>query len=202
VVPSGVLSGKELRSAAQKDPIVAAHYADFRAESARIIRVAKEKQVFVSYRVGNRIYWTTKKLTLHAGETILTDGEHSVRTRCGNRISDAPVRPTSPVEPLAELSSAPFLPSRIDVSPEYLPFAPLSTDSPAAPFLVALNSASPPRSTGPGGGFYFFPPLFCCGTGNPNNPIPPPAVIPEPEPLVLLAIGLLSIGLLVRLRCR
>jgi hypothetical protein len=54
--------------------------------------------VYVSYRKGDDIYWTARKVMLQAGETLLTDGRNEMRARCANRISDVP---RSPVEPHA-----------------------------------------------------------------------------------------------------
>jgi hypothetical protein len=207
IIPNGVFSGKELRTVLLSDPIAAAHYADFRVESARAIHLNRATQFYVSYRLGNRIYWTAKKLTLPKGETILTDGEHALRSRCGNRISEFPAGPTSAAEPLAELTGAPFVPSRIDIPPESLPSQPVSWDELfGSPFVVALNSAPATATSGPGGTL-IPPPFWCCGgSGTPgsNNPIPPPppVVTPEPGTLVLLAFGMASIALLNRSRAR
>ena len=96
VIPGGVASAKELQTALHQDPVVAKHYSDFQTKSAHIVRLARTRHVYVSYRLGDRIYWTRKKVTLHAGETLFTDGKHLARARCGNRISETPAVPTSP----------------------------------------------------------------------------------------------------------
>jgi hypothetical protein len=90
VIPGGVVNARELASAVHRDPVVAAHYSDFHAASARLMRLPSGRQVYVSYRLGDHVYWTSKKVTLWAGETVLTDGIHLARTRCGNRISEVP----------------------------------------------------------------------------------------------------------------
>jgi hypothetical protein len=53
----------------------------------------------MSYRVGDRVYWTKEKVTLPQGEALLTDGRSLIRARCGNCISDTPQGPTSDAEP-------------------------------------------------------------------------------------------------------
>lgn len=53
----------------------------------------------VSYRKGDRLFWTRNKVRIPAGERILTDGRHEIRARCGNRIEDSP---EGEVEPEAD----------------------------------------------------------------------------------------------------
>ncbi|QJE02410.1 PEP-CTERM sorting domain-containing protein [Massilia forsythiae] len=90
IVPGGLASRDELLQAIAHDPVVAAHYAGFDADKARAVTVDKARAVYVSYRKGDQVYWTAKKLTLAPGETVLTDGVNEIRGRCGNRISDVP----------------------------------------------------------------------------------------------------------------
>ena len=54
---------------------------------------------YVSYRFGDKIYWTSKAVHLKAGETIYTDGQHIARGRCLNCYSAHPMMPTRPHEP-------------------------------------------------------------------------------------------------------
>jgi hypothetical protein len=75
------------------DKVVAAHYAGFAVEKASLRTVAGERAVYVSYRKGDRVYWTARKVTLADGETIVSDGRNEIRARCGNRISDTPQLP-------------------------------------------------------------------------------------------------------------
>lgn len=193
VIPGGAHSGRELLEAAQREPVVAAHYAAFAVRNAREIRLADDKRAYVSYRLGNQIYWTKKKVTLHKGEILLTDGEHLARTRCGNRVSETPTEPTSPSEPKEIVLNDP-LPPRIPVtttgSPLPWPIWPRST-----PLLT-----TPDTPSGSVPGLPFFPPIPCCGspTGTSHSPspaplpqsYPPPLVAtPEPNSLVLLTVG-------------
>jgi hypothetical protein len=199
VIPGGAHSGRELLEAAQREPVVAAHYAAFAVRNAREIRLADDKRAYVSYRLGNQIYWTKKKMTLHKGEILLTDGEHLARTRCGNRVSETPTEPTSPSEPeeiVLNDPSPPAIPVTTTGSPLPWPIWPRST-----PLLTMLDT---PAGSVPG--LPFFPPIPCCGspTGTSHAPspatlpqsYPPPLVAtPEPNSLVLLTVG--GIGLLI-----
>jgi hypothetical protein len=95
IIPGGVASAAELRAAVAHDPVVAAHYAAFDLANARVFQVQEARSVYVSYRKGNDVFWTSKKLRLAVGETLITDGQHISRTRCGNQISDEPRMPVS-----------------------------------------------------------------------------------------------------------
>ena len=88
-------SAAELRSAVAHDPVVAAHYAAFDLANARVFQVQEARSAYVSYRRGDDVFWTSKKLRLAVGETLITDGQHISRTRCGNQISDEPRMPVS-----------------------------------------------------------------------------------------------------------
>jgi hypothetical protein len=103
VIPGGVRSAAELASAVQRDRAVSAHYADFDVAAAHLVRVEKPRFVHVSYRIGDKIYWTKKKLKLAAGESLLSDGTHLARTRCGNRIAEEVQGPVLDTEPASEM---------------------------------------------------------------------------------------------------
>src|SRR5271170_7794431 len=107
VIPGGVRNSAELRNAVAHDDVVAQHYSDFDLRAVRLTRLKEARAVFVSYRVGSRIFWTKNRLNLPAGETVVTDGEHMARTRCGNRISEGPVSPVLNNEPSPEAMDIP-----------------------------------------------------------------------------------------------
>jgi hypothetical protein len=187
VIPGGVGSSAELKLALKRDPIAASHYAGFRAQAARPVRLAQARQVYVSYRIGSQIFWTSKRVTLRAGETLLSDGTHLVRGRCGNRISSNPVRPTAAAEPPEPALNAPALPSARVETANRPPAAPIWSEH-ATPLLLASAPAPPPPGNIP-----FVaprPPVPCCGgRAEPHTPVPtatppvpPPPVIPQPEP--------------------
>ena len=123
VLPGGVGSAVELRSALAHDPVAAAHYAGFNVGAARKVQVERSRMAHVSYRIGDKIYWTKKPVRLAQGETLLSDGEHLVRGRCGNRIADeaqAPVlvnEPAPEVLEMAYISAEPLIDAPSDAPP-------------------------------------------------------------------------------------
>ena len=121
VIPGGASQVAELRQAIARDPVVAAHYAGFATDHARVERLTQPRLAYVSYRIGNSVFWTRKRIALRSGETILTDGVRGARTRCGNQIADEP-GPVSPLEPpQAVLDSPVQFPLRASVEPLTLP---------------------------------------------------------------------------------
>jgi hypothetical protein len=102
VIRGGAYSAAELVAALRADPM-AAHYAGFDPSQTRMTRAPAAAAVHVSYRQGNRIYWTRRKVHLAAGEPLLTDGVHTARARCGNRISPTPAEPAQAPEPDTDL---------------------------------------------------------------------------------------------------
>lgn len=102
VIPGGVYTSTELVDAVADDPAVAEHYADVEPTAMHVEVVDAVREAYMSYRLGDRIFWTKRKLPLRNGERILTAGDVAVRARCGNRLSDVPMTPTSDAEPPAE----------------------------------------------------------------------------------------------------
>ena len=86
VIPGGVYDSKELAQTVQLDPWLGEHYRDIQIENLIAVRTQSPMQAFVSFRQGKQIYWTSKVLTIPRGELVLTDGQHMIRSRCGNRI--------------------------------------------------------------------------------------------------------------------
>lgn len=145
VVPGGVHSPAELAAVIARDPVAAAHYANFNLAAARLIRVEKSRMVHVSYRIGNQIYWTKNKVRLALGEYLLSDGEHLIRARCGNRIADSAEGPVLLNEPAPEVLETAFV-SAADLIDEtvsmaaldVMPAAPLSSDPASRAVASAL----------------------------------------------------------------
>jgi len=215
VIPGGAADGTELRTAIAHDPVVAGHYLPFDLAKIHVIRLDRDRTMYVSYRMGDYVYWTKRKLLLPRGETLLTDGQHLARTRCGNRLSETAEVPTSLREP--ERAALETL-----QPPELFAFAP-PPELPASP----IGPLSGPPSEAPSnGGHIFFPPVipifWGSGTPPPLTPTPPgtptpgpphphtphlpappggtpggPPVtsIPEPGTVLLLSAGLTAIGL-------
>lgn len=199
VIPGGVRSPQELKAAVLRDAVVAAHYADFDVTHSRVIRLDMDRAMYVSYRLGDHVYWTMKMLRIPKGETIITDGVHVARTRCGNRLSETPVQPVSPLQPPERVMSLPEAPILVAVNQPPVEF-------PVGGLVPPVTSGITPPGGGttpPGGGIIppiYYPPI----TGGPPKknkgtkpPPPPPILMPEPGTIILLAIGLgglLAIG--------
>lgn len=144
IIPGGVSGREELASVIKTDKVVAAHYASFDVDKAIKLTVGKPRAVHVSYRKGDKVYWTAKKLMLVEGETLLSDGRSEMRARCANRISDVPQFPVELNEPTAE-----ELDSVIGVA---MDTAELGLDEAAADgFGLALASADLPSNSDTGG---------------------------------------------------
>jgi hypothetical protein len=101
IVAGGVEDARELKWVAEHDPIVAAHYAGFDYDRARVVRLELAKTVYLSYRIGNHVYWTRRRVTLRKGEKLITDGKMTGRTRCANRVEEVPQKAVSAAEPPA-----------------------------------------------------------------------------------------------------
>ena len=101
VIPGGAHNRAELVDAISRDEVVADHYRAVSLERVRAERLTEPRQAYVSYRIGDRVYWTRHKVTIPVGEAILTDGVTTIRARCGNCIASTPQLPTSGSEPLA-----------------------------------------------------------------------------------------------------
>lgn len=181
VIPGGARSAEELRASIEHDPVIASHYANFDVSAARLLRITSARQVYVSYRLHDRILWTRKKVTLPVGEMLLTDGTHVARARCGNRISETPLAPTSPSEPPKEVFNKPVGPASPVNSPDPLLIPPLWVENPPA-IPLRLNPSAPAT---PSGGVPFLPlmPGFpCCGGTIGLGPGREPAAPPLPQP--------------------
>jgi hypothetical protein len=222
VVPGGVISPAELREAAEHDATVSEHYTGFNYKQARVITVDQPRLVYLSYRKGDHVYWSRKQASLHKGETLLTDGHITARTRCGNQVSVLPQSNTSPDEPtMAELDRPDALASGMDrgIPAEFdsklldldpgLPLAPgglsrvnnFAGGPPPGGFIPmpiggginGSSSSKPPE----GGGC---PPNGTDTTNcpPPPPPPPPPAPVPEPGTVVLMISGAAAVWARVR----
>jgi PEP-CTERM motif len=222
LVPGGVHDPKELAQAVEGDPVLASHYRDFDFHRARVIELPQDETMYVSYRIGGHVYWTTKKVRLHRGEKVLTDGKTTLRTRCGNQVSETAREEVSPHEPTIAKMEQPIreggnaqvipIPSDFDSAlsrPDFRTFQPSEGYG-----LVANNGA--PLSLFP-------PPLPSCGPnktkgkgGTGGTPVavghigkkkglggcnPTPGEAPEPGTLILLSTGVAGAYLRYRKVC-
>ena len=99
VIAGGARDARELQRAVEQDPVVADHYRDADMATMRPEILRSDRLAYVSYRVGDRVFWTKRKVRIPSGETILTNGQTEIRARCGNCISMEPLLPTSDEEP-------------------------------------------------------------------------------------------------------
>ena len=198
VIAGGAYSTAELRYANQSDAVVRAHYATFNLKSAHIVQLTGDRFQYASYRIKDQIYWTRKKLRIHKGEYLLTDGAAFARTRCGNRLSDTPQLPVAPQEPAAtllsippirpemlpklELAQAPPLGAVIETAPRLAPVLPNAVEA-----IPLLEQSALPKPPAPGPMFPVAPqPVLrqsppTLTVPPPLNP-PPPPILPVPEP--------------------
>jgi hypothetical protein len=198
VIPGGIRSEKQLAMVLASDPLVAKHYAGFDLAKFHFIRLRQGREAYVSYRLGDMIFWTSRKIPLFAGEMLVTDGTHLARARCGNRVSAVPLQPTSAFQP-SDLALATPIIHLTPVSPKMPPLT--------GPSVHLLPTGIP----GDGDGFPIFPVVFIPpgGGGGPvgGGPVYPPpgdAPLPTPEPGTLLlfssGLAMLSIKYLWNLR--
>ena len=158
VVPGGVRDVAELKWAAEHDPVVAAHYAGFDYDHGRVVRLVLARTAYISYRIGNKVYWTRRRISLKKGEELITDGKITARTRCANRVEEMPQQATSSSEPPAAKFEEPVKPS-----------TGTAVTNPPVPFESALLNRSGLPGLGPTPPLSLYDP-FSPGTWVPINP--------------------------------
>jgi hypothetical protein len=168
VVPGGIEDASDLKYAAEHDPVVAAHYAGFDYDHARVVRLVLARSVYVSYRIGNKVYWTHRRVTLKKGEKIITDGKMIARARCANRVEELPQQATTSSEPPAAKFEEPMP-----------PLDGIALQNPPVPFQSALMSrpGAPGAEPGPPSSLYS---PFNGGFWIPTLPPPLPSGLCEP----------------------
>jgi hypothetical protein len=185
IIPGGIKTLADLKLAMTDDPVVARQFQGFNFQDARLIQVGQKQSMFVSYRIGQKVYWTRRKLPLHPGETLVTDGNITARTRCGNRVAKAPLDTGSPLEPPEEAFNQPYAaliaaptidPSKAD--PGLAPLAPSSVVTKSKKWWVLPLLAAP------------FAGLPDSGHSPSESPL---AVTPEPGMSLLLISGLAGV---------
>jgi hypothetical protein len=218
IVPGGARTVEEARRA-MRDPAVRDHYAAVDLSKLRQVTLTADLSGYLSYRAGNQIYWTAKKLVLKAGETVYTDGDHVMRGRCLNRVSPLPMLPIQPKAPSEKTLNTPLEVPLVAMTFPLIPLEVVPTLPPPpgelTPTVPTLTSGS--TSSGPGGGRFFpiipiIPPIHrrshpppgsTTSGGTPPVVVPPiTAIAPEPEYRWLMAVVLLSLVVAARIRAR
>ena len=189
VVPGGVRTPAELAEAAAHDPDVALHYSRLNFRRAHLVRLVADQRMYVSYRKGGRILWTKKPHLIRAGETVITDGKVTARTRCGNRLASKPKGITETEGPTEAQLNQPVAVEDDTYQPPVteldLPTLPLTATGPTSGPLGEPVFIGPFLGGGGGGGKCTIDPLtHKCK----KNRHPPPPV-PEPGTLVLVGSG-------------
>ena len=189
-----MLSSEELRNAINSDSSAARHYAGFDLSSVRTRTLENPRSMYVSYRIGDEIFWTRKPLYLRAGELLITDGTNEARTRCGNRVSATPQLPVSSKEPAVQAFEAEqnLAPPAAEEALPLQPFAVPGTLSPRNEFVRSGTEGFvaydvPPPWVGP-----YPPPIIPPSPPPGPPPVPPPTpptVTPEPGTGVLLILA-------------
>lgn len=172
VVPGGVRDASELKWAAEHDPVVRSHYAGFDYDRARVVRLVLARTAYVSYRIGNKVYWTRHRVTLKKGETVITDGKITARSRCANRVEEVPQQATSSSEPPAAKFEEPVHPATgTAVANPPLPFESALLNRPGLPGLGPAPPLSLVDPFGSGTWVPIAPPPLpgVCGVGKNKN---------------------------------
>lgn len=201
---NSIASPEDFRKTVRNDPVLAAHFADFRWESASLGRQDRPVWTYVSYRKDNVIRRTRRPVRLPAGDGYITDGRHVVRTYCCNDYVIAPppeeVAAASPGTPVERVDAPPRRASGAAVDPPYHPL----DDSPAKVVESFEDHPGQPRR-------YPYPPTYFSthppppphGTYSSStvNP-PPPVVAPEPGTIYLVGMAVGAYGLFRLIRRR
>ncbi len=95
IVPGGVGSREELKTAMQKDPLVARHDASVDVDGLKPVTLRQNLAAYVSFRKHGQVYWTSRKVRLAKGERLLQGSSQGVRVRerCGNQVAEQPQTP-------------------------------------------------------------------------------------------------------------
>jgi hypothetical protein len=158
-------------------------------------RLQKPLLAHVSYRLGDKVYWTKKPVQLPANEPVMTDGTTTIRERCGNLISMEPLAPASEEEPPLPsfdllMDPMQFAWMRLDYTPPALRRGTPALAKPtplSSPFSVPGTFGPPGRPTGQKSDES---PSTQSVDPPPETVTPVEAPLPVPEPNTLTLFGL------------
>lgn len=199
IVPGGAITVVEARRA-MRDPAVCDHYAQFDLKKLKQVVLTADLSGYVSYKLGDKIYWTAKQVRLKAGETVFTDGQNIVRGRCLNCYSAHPMLPIRPREPTEAVMD-----TSVEVPALALGFPSLPLETvptlPPPPSPTTTTSALPHAHRGK---FIpiipIIPPIIHHRHTPPPSPPPTITVVPEPSYGWVIAPGLALLIIFDRVR--
>lgn len=225
VIPGGVRSTTELDAREQADPVVRRYYKHFNEPRGAVLTLKKTEFVYVSYRIGNQIWWTSHRLKIRAGEKVLSDGQIEIRARCGNQLSVVKRWPVRMQEPTDRILNETIEPRPVSIAEELIPpeivGVTFRADAPGLiPVSPVVGDFHPLKS--PAGVFNplrwsdaLFPglsPLLFCShncdgiptksplvSGIPENSVPI-TENPEPNTLTLLGVIVVAVAALPQFR--
>jgi hypothetical protein len=195
VVPGGVRSPGEVENVIQRDQVVAAHYKGINPQLLRNERLQKPLLAHVSYRLGDKVYWTKNRVQLPANEPVMTDGTATIRERCGNLISMEPLAPVSEEEPALPsfdllMDPMQFAWMRLDYTP---PALRRGTPAPGKPALYSAPFSYPGAGGTPGFRSSKQPGEPSARSIDPPDEVVPtvetPLPVPEPNTLTLFGLA-------------
>jgi PEP-CTERM motif len=199
IIPGGVESAEELRQIVEHDPVAAQEFQGFDYQNAHLVTVSEKQSLYVAYRKGDKVYWTKKKIDLHPGETLISDGKIVARTRCGNRVAVAPLGPPGIMDPLQSDFDQPLFSNEMVTN---------AAEPKPAVYAAAIPSAQPGAGNAlqpiahhkPFMPFLLLPPIAGIAAGAASSPSAhtPLAVAPEPGTMLLLSSGLVGVYLKAR----
>ena len=206
VVPGGVRSPEDLHQASVRDRVVGRHFSGFDFRRARVVELDQPRLVYLSYRIGNKVFWTKKQVHLRKGEKLISDGTISARTRCANQVSAVPKKAISALEPPAEAFEDPY---GAGDTGRQIPFPGNFESALFNRELTAFDPQGPPGAPlfGPGSSVglpgVYPPPIPAAGCDPTKElcappPPPPPTPVPEPGSIVLISTGLAGVYLRYR----
>ena len=186
VVPGGTITKEEVKAKVACDATVREHYKGIDFDKLKPYRLTRPAMGYVSYRIGNKIYWTAQRLYLKAGEVLLSDGVSIIRGRCGNRVSlvamDPVLHKAEPSEAVMDLPSwdAPVFQAMVREANSLDGGLPFGLSAQLPPTFVALQRDLPSSY------FPVAPPAGLTGPGSIGGGLPTGIVSGNPSETIVL----------------